>query len=543
MNRNSMVLMKTLLLSTSQRNIHKYSKDKKKRKKVVGSIVGAVLMYILLMGCTIAVCIGYGRMGMIHAAPEMCALVISALAFIFTILKTNGYLFNFKEYDMLMSLPFKAQTVAACKFLYMYIKSLPWYLSISVAMMIGYGVFAHPPIPVYFLWLVLSFVLPLIPMVVASFLGFLIARIGAGRKGGTAKKLGSFVQTVMIVILTAACFSLRFIIEGLVKSNQISHTLERMSEITGSSSRIYIPAGWFSDAVTGDGLNGLLPALLLAGISIALFAFVFFMVGRSYRSINSALRSRAAAGKYKMSPQKKRSTVFAIAYKEYRKLIGSTAYMTNAAMGEILAVLLGILTLIVGFHKIISIITHDAPLGDTMMHPSIPFIVYFFVGMFATTVCSLSLEGKNYWILQSLPIEKKTICQGKMLFNMMLTVPVMAFTTICICISARVPVTTVVLYLILGFVLCGFSTAWGCVCGIKHLYLDWENEIEAIKQNSGVLIYMIPNLLVTMVLVVGVVIAGVKIDHRLLAIILIAVVSLLALLCYRKVIRMSYSKM
>ena len=34
-----MTLMKTLLLSTSQRNIYKYSKDKKKRKKVVGSTI------------------------------------------------------------------------------------------------------------------------------------------------------------------------------------------------------------------------------------------------------------------------------------------------------------------------------------------------------------------------------------------------------------------------------------------------------------------------------------------------------------------------
>ena len=46
---------------------------------------------------------------------------------------------------MLMSLPIEARTVAGCKFLYMYIKSLPWYLSISLAMLIGYGVCAAPP--------------------------------------------------------------------------------------------------------------------------------------------------------------------------------------------------------------------------------------------------------------------------------------------------------------------------------------------------------------------------------------------------------------
>ncbi|MBQ7679359.1 MAG: hypothetical protein IJT34_05875 [Butyrivibrio sp.] len=37
---------------------------------------------------------------------------------------------------------------------------------------------------------------------------------------------------------------------------------------------------------------------------------------------------------------------------------------------------------------------------------------FVFIGMMATTACSPSLEGKNYWILQSLPLEKKTIYQG-----------------------------------------------------------------------------------------------------------------------------------
>jgi ABC-2 type transport system permease protein len=117
---------------------------------------------------------------MAHIIPVICALTISVLSLVFTFFKSNGYLFNFKEYDMLMSLPFEAKTVAGCKFLYMYIQSLPWYLSISVAMMIGYGIYAHPFILVYPAWLILSLFLPIIPMLASSFLGFLIAKISSG---------------------------------------------------------------------------------------------------------------------------------------------------------------------------------------------------------------------------------------------------------------------------------------------------------------------------------------------------------------------------
>ena len=157
---NSFLLLKTLLLSTSQRNAFKYTTDKKKKRRVVGNIIGMCILYLLIMAYSIAICIGYGVTGNIEAAPVMCVLVLSALAFFFTIFKTNGYLFNFREYDMLMSLPFSTKSVAACKFLYMYVKSLPWTISISVAMMIGYGIYAKPAVYIYFVWFVLGFFVP-----------------------------------------------------------------------------------------------------------------------------------------------------------------------------------------------------------------------------------------------------------------------------------------------------------------------------------------------------------------------------------------------
>ena len=201
--------------------------------------------------------------------------------------------------------------------------------------------------------------------------------------------------------------------------------------------------------------------------------------------------------------------------------------------------LLGLVTLIFGFDKIVQVITADAPFDHAILQPAIPFLIYFFIGMAATTTMSPSLEGKNYWIVQSLPIEKKTLYQGKMLFNMYLTVPAMAIATLCMCISARVPAVDTVLYLLLGFALCAFSTAWGCVCGIKHMRLDWENEVEAIKQGAAVALYMLPNMFVVMGLLVLVVFLGLRMDHRLLALAFTLLAALLAALSYLRVMSLA----
>lgn len=527
---NGIVLLKALLLSTSRWNIYRHCGDKKKRRRIVGNAVGVACLYGMLMVYCVAMCLGFGQYGMIDAAPVLCALTISALGFVFTLFKTNGYLFNFREYDMLMSLPFEAWTVAGCKFLYMVLKSLPWTLSIAVSMMIGYGIHAKPPAVVYPLWLVLSLFLPVIPMLAAAFLGFLIARISAGFRKT------NLVQTVLTLVLVLFCFSLRFIIEDVFRNDRVQATLESASRMTGSAAQVYLPAGWFADAVT----NRSIPAmLLLPGVSAALFGAVFAVVGRLYRQINSALKSHAAAGRYRMTAQRRRRPVVAIAFKEFRRFTGSTAYMVNGGMGVILAALVGVITLAIGPDRIIATLTQGAPVDSAMLRPAIPLIVYFFIGMIATTACSPSLEGKNYWIVRSLPIEKMTLYRGKMLFNLALTAPFMAFSTLCLCLAARAPVLDTALYMLHGLALCAFSTAWGCVCGIRHMRLDWENEIEVIKQGAAVAIYMLPNMFVVMGLTVLVVFLGTRVDHRLLTLAGIAVSGALAALSYALVRRMA----
>ena len=527
---NDIVLLKTLLLSTSQRNIYRHTTDKKKRRRIVANVIGFAFLYVLIMAYCIVMCVGYGMIGIIDAAPVMCALVISLLAFVFTLFKTNGYLFNFKEYDMLMSLPFETRTVAGCKFLYMYVTSLPWYLSISLAMMVGYGIFAHPFAAVYPVWLLLSLFLPIVPMLAASFLGFLIAKVSSGFKKT------NMIQTVLSFIVVLFVFSLRFLMEDMFENGKVESTLEQMSAVAEDAARVYAPAGWFASAIAkGDAFG----ALLLVGASVALFAIVFHVVGRSYRSINSALKSHAAKGSYRVSAQKQRSVVSAIAFKEFRRMSGSTVYMVNGAMGEVLASILGVVTLLVGFDNIVAMVMQGAPIDAAMLQPAIPFIVYFMIGMVATTACSPSLEGKNYWILQSLPIEMKAVYQGKMLFNMCLAVPFMVLSTLCLCISAKVPVLNTLLYLLLGLALCAFSTAWGCVCGIRHMRLDWENEVEVVKQGAAVAVYMLPNMFVVMGLTVLVVFLGMRMDHVLLTLVFIFIVSALTALSYAWVLRLA----
>ncbi len=530
MKNKNLILLKALLDSTSQWNVLRHCKDKKKKGRIIGAYAGLAILYLMLMAYSLFSCIGYGKIGLTDIVPALCAMTISVIALFFTFFRTNGYLFKFKEYDMLMSLPFDAKTVAGCKFLYMYLKLLPWYLSISVAMLIGYEMYVTPSAVTWLIWMALTFVLPIIPMLAAAFLGYIITRISAGFRKT------NIVQTVLSFIVVILAFSSRFFIESMIKEDKVEETLESVYESVNKTTAIYLPARWFQLAVTD---TDIISILLLTVISVALFEILFILVGRSYREINSKLKNHAASKKFSMTVLKSRNVLNAIAFKEFRRMTGSTIYVTNASMGELMALVMGIAVLFVDIDTILYKVTEGAPVTKEMLYPAMALIAYFCVGMVSTTVMSPSLEGKNYWIVKSLPISGKVLYQGKMLFNMYKTVPFALFAILCLCISSKAPLLTTVLSLILGVCLCGFSTTWGCVCGIKHMRLDWENEVEVIKQGAGVAIYMFPNMIVTMLLVVVAVVLGRKIDQNIIVGIMIVIAAALAVLFYKKAMKLA----
>ncbi|MBP5265366.1 MAG: hypothetical protein J6Z06_00905 [Lachnospiraceae bacterium] len=535
MRSKNLLLLRALLKSSSMWNIRKYSKDGKKRGRVLGGFFGFAMLYLMVVVYSFFGCFGLYALDSIEVVPVMAALTVSALAFVFTFIKTNGYLLNFKEYDMLMALPFRPKDVAACKFEYMYLKTLPWYLSLSLPMMVGYGYFGKTGWLMYPVWIMLGFFVPVIPMLAASLLGFLIAKASSGFK----KK--NMIQTLLTIVFVMLALSLRYIIEAIIRKNQVVNVTEQATAMMEQAGRYYAPAGWFAEAVQHSGrmeIGALSGALLLVGTTIVLFELVFLLVGKYYRQLNSALQSHAAKRNFRVASQKRNSVYNAIAFKEWKRLTASTTYFVNGAMGEILTAVLGIAVLIVGMDRVVAIVTQNAPIPKGILNPSIPLIVYFLIGLMTTTVCSPSLEGKNYWIVQSLPMTKKTLYQGKLLFQLYLSVPFTIFGIVCMSISAHVAVLDLVLYLLLGVVLCIFSASWGLVCGIKHMRLDWENEVEVVKQGAAVMIYMFPNMFITMGLIVLVVWLGTVVNPTMVTLALLAVASILAALSYAKVMRL-----
>ena len=262
MNNKISVLLKSLLLSTSSINKIKYGNNQK-RKKAITDLAGISIIYISLLVYCLSTCIGYGKLGLTGVIPTINIITISTCSFIFTFFKGGSYLFLFKDYDMLMSLPFSVKQIVAGKFLCMYINSLPFMMCISISMLIGYCIFAPFNLITIIWWIILSIISPIIPTVIAALISSLILIVSS------RFKYKKFIQTLLSYLLVLFCFSLEFIIGGAAPNGEFDELLKNLASQLDNTKKIYIPALWFENKKPKNKIEELELEIMKKDIEIA----------------------------------------------------------------------------------------------------------------------------------------------------------------------------------------------------------------------------------------------------------------------------------
>ena len=105
-------------------------------------------------------------------------------------------------------------------------------------------------------------------------------------------------------------------------------------------------------------------------------------------------------------------------------------------------------------------------------------------------VPSVSLEGKNLWLVQSLPVTPWQVLRAKLSVQLILTgIPVL-FCAICAAIILPYAPVQIFLVVVAVIVYVVFSALLGLTLGLKLSNLTWTNEIAPIKQSASVMAAM-----------------------------------------------------
>lgn len=454
---------------------------KKDRKKNVSTALILFLGALLFAFISGSYCFGMGmamkQVGQLDVLPGFFMAATCIVMLITSVYKAKGVLFGFKDYDMLMSLPVKASKIVASRLLQLYIINMVFAVGMMVPCYVVYGILAKPNLLFYVYAMIALLFIPLIPIVIASIIGVTFGYISSHFK---------YSNMVNTVIMLLAVFVFAF---GTMSVQDETQIIEIGTMFRDKMNSIYPLARWFNEAVIRFDLM-----YFLAFIVCSLLAFLAFSVvlGSCFKKLNTSISAVTSGKKYTMKELKQTSALGALYKKEAKRYFTCSIYIFNTGFALLLMLIAAVGIQVAKIDQIDLMV--NTPQIAHLVRSFLPYMIGIMVWMCAISASSISLEGKNLWILKSAPIDVKTIFRSKILFHISLTIPTAVIMAVSMMIKFRSTGIEVILTLLLSIAYCYFSAVFGLFINLKFPLMDWKNETVVVKQSVASLVAIMSGL-------------------------------------------------
>lgn len=454
-------------------NVFRFSKDKKLRGKSVKMIAigcSIVLVLLLYMG---ELSYGLIRMGMENIVPAYLMAIASLLIFFFSILKAGAVIFRKEGYDILCSLPIRSEAIVFSRFLRLYIENMIFALAVLLPGFAVYAWFVKPGILFYLCGFLEILAVPLVPTAAAAITGALVAGISLRMKHKSLAAAGLSILAVLVIMLASSKLSM----EGNLDLEMLA---ELSSIILGILEKVYPPAVKFGMAVVnGNVLQCLLFLLLFFGI----YSAVIILISISFHFICQKLFTTSAKHNYKMGELKKGSVLTALCRREFKRYFSSSIYVINTILGPIMGTIFSGVLLFGNVSQITGGLPEFIDFGML-----VPLVLGSVFCIMTTTSTSISLEGRKWWIVKSLPLTTKSILDAKILMNLGLMLPFYIISEIMLILALKPGFLDMLWLLAAPAVICLFSCVYGITINLHFPVLNWESEVSVVKQSASALI-------------------------------------------------------
>ena len=516
---NLFILLKNSFVNST--GINSLSKgidnSKEKRKLLITTVTLLLIATVICFMSTsysIALAIVLKPMGYLDLILIVAILFSCILSFIMSIYKAQGTLFSSKDYDLLMSLPIKNSTILTSKILSLMSISYIETALIIIPASIVYFIYNESLSWIFFIILVVGLIfIPMIPIIAASIIAMIITFISSRFKH---KNIATIVVGMGALLL--------ILIVSMNMQNYINAFVENSDSIVSGLSKIYLPAMYLKDALVNYDVFNLLKFIAISIIPFVIFIIVF---SKAFKTVNGKLSESYKKANYKVKKLETSSIRKALVMQELRRYFATPIYVMNTAFGMVLLVAASIATLFVSKETLVELLGY--PEIANMIPVAILVILVFTIGLSCTTNSSISLEGNRLWILKVLPIEPKDIFKGKIITNLIITIPSAVIANIIFYIGLKFDVKYLILNLVISIVFSIVSAVLGLIINLCFPKMDWTNPTTVVKQSASVMITIL-GIMILILALIGVSIALVKIFSVTNMMIILTVVLILFLI-------------
>lgn len=424
-----------------------------------------------------------------YKAMEVLIITGTALSLLvclfMSIYKASGYLFAFKDFDLLMSLPLPVKAILTAKLFMLALSNMGLSVLLGFPYFMVFGIRTSAGALFYLLSVILLVLSSLLPLTIGS-----VISLGLGRVSGKSKR------TNAIMIAGSFLLLLLFML-GMLSINSL--TPANLKDIAGSIESLkmaYYPFGLITRALTELNLTAL---LLFCGISIAVFAVFVLLFSRSFKATNAKMQEKYKTSDFKMTELRVQSIPRALFKKELSHYFSSYIYVLNTGFGAVMMLLAAVM-FIINREKLPQMLSvFPVKMSEAFL---VTLAMAACVSLTCTTAPSISLEGRNLWIIRTLPLKVQDIFIGKICLNLVVAVPAMFLSTTVLAAVFRLSVWEYLLSVGIGCAYSILMAVTGLIINLHFPKLDWNTQTVAVKQSASVMLTIFTGFLAVIIPIV-----------------------------------------
>ena len=437
--------------------------NKQKRYIAVLFIVMIVYMAINIGSFSVTTTINLMHAELVEYVYASLLSLTSIVLITLLLFTLNALLFEGNDYEMLQSLPVSQRDIIASKLLIVYIFSFCFACVMMLPGMVVHVLSTHAYIQFVFGIVSLVFV-PVMPIGIA-----IIFSVGILYVASFAKH-----TTVLKILLSVLLFI------GLMIGIYLLQSVDGLSTVMGLQMlRIYPPSLIF-----------LKSNILYACMSFVVSMLIFYMLTWKYEVLHKLSTKHRVI--YHDATFKHHSVFHALYQKELKRFFGSYLAVINQGFGVIMLVTGSVLLVLVPPTILFSMLkVSQIPVNV------VDYIPLVIAGMLAFTfpsASSLSLEGKNLWIIQTAPIKMKDIIFSKISVTLSLHLIGYVCAIIAVFLRFSLSVEQMITVLLIPLAYSIFTAILGFALDYRFANYSWDNEVVPIKQNLQVGLTMLTSL-------------------------------------------------
>lgn len=483
----------------------------------------AVILYAVLFVYLFAMLVGFTGVTLFAVAMSIseanrwlyfafAAIMSFAICLITGIFSTQSQIFSAKDNELLLAMPIKTSDILISRICSVIIPDLFFSVTINLTAGVIYAITVGLNF-VGVISLVLSSVLiPMLSFAISALIGWVISAISARMPK----------KNVVSIALFLAFFMLYFYF--MMNINTVMRNFMTNGDVYADEISKIFPLYFLGKASTNGDIVSLLLSIL---ISVVPFLLVVYFINRSFIKIVSVKRGEKKKG-YVSGESKSRSAFSALLFRELGRLFGSVAYLMNSIVG-LFFVIIGAAIMIIESGSLSEVGKAAPGVFPILVTGGLCFVVT----MVTPLASSISLEGKNLWIIRSMPISSEKILLSKLTMHLILVNPLCLIFSVVVCLIFGVGIIEGISVILLPQL---FSFMIGTAQLLVNLMLpklDYVSEIQVVKQSAAVTVSMFGGMGISLILLIPGVILGMIIPIEIYAVCCTLVVCAVDIVLYK----------